>query len=235
MSQGEHGSTLRFLPAVVIALGALPGDAEAQVIPSPYRFVETRHEGGLFAGGLSPSEGQFGLGPKAGATAGGRYSIAIGGPVALEGVATFLKSERDVLSPGLEGEPRKVGEARSDVLILDARLRFSILGQRTWRRVSPFVVAGAGLAFDVSGAQPADESVPADFRYSLGKPFAGVIGLGLRWFPGQRISVRGDLTLQIWTQKIPEGYRQFEDELAPVPESESIQAPGLSIGASYNF
>lgn len=227
----------RFPYAVLTAAAFLaPGSiAHAQTIPSPYRFIDTRQEGGAFAGGtFVVGKGQYGIGPKPGPAAGVRYSIVLGGPISLEGVMTFSDSKRDVKDPGEDGDLVTVGEADMQLLTGDARLKFNVLGSRTWHRLAPFVLAGAGITFDLSGQQDVDLRLLPEDRYDFGNSFSGLLGAGARWFPGSRISLRADLTLQLWQQDIPKGYPSRE-LLFDAPNSEWIQAWGLTLGAAYNF
>lgn len=209
--------------------------SQAQTVPSPYRFIDTRQEGGAFAGAnFVVGEGQYGIGPKPGPLAGVRYGITLGGPISLEGIVAYMDTKRDVKNPGELGELVTVGEADMRMLTADARIKFNFLGTRTWNRIAPFVLAGAGVTFDVTGDQAVDQLLLPDDRYDFGSSFSGLLGLGVRWFPGSRLSFRSDLTLQLWQQDVPDGYPSRE-LLFDAPDSEWIQAWGITLGAAYNF
>jgi hypothetical protein len=223
------------LLGAILLVSPLAGPLAAQSIPSPYRHVDTNQEAGLFAGyNFFVADGQFGIGPKPGPLAGARYGITIGGPFSLEGVLTYMDSSRDVLDPGPEGEFTKVGEANLQLLTAEARIKFMLVGQRTWHRLSPHVLVGAGITFELAGGQPADQLLQPEDRYSFGNSFSGLLGFGGRWFISHRILLRSELTLQLWQQDIPSGYRNRE-ALVASPESEWIQAWGISAGIAYNF
>ena len=227
----------RTLSLFVVLAGAWCGavPAAAQTIPSPFRFIDTRQEAGLFAGGnFFVGNGQYGIGPKESPYAGARYGITIGGPFSLDGVVTYAPSARDVKDPGESGELVTVGEADMQLLTADARIKFNFMGPRTWHRIAPFLLAGAGITFDLSGTQAADELLLPEDRYDFGTSFSGLLGAGFRWFPTTRILFRTDLTLQLWQQDIPPGYATRE-LLIDAPESEWIQAWGISVGVAYNF
>jgi hypothetical protein len=179
-------------------------------------------------------EGTFGIGPKPGPAGGARWGISIGGPFSIELTGTYLDTKRDVKNPGLEGDFTTVGEADIDLITIDARIKFMLLGQRTWRRISPHFLVGAGFTFDVAGSQAEDQLVlPAD-RYNFGTSFSGLLGFGARWFLTDRFLIRPDFTLQLWQQDIPEGYAVREALIAS-PREEWIQSWSLMIGLSYNF
>ncbi len=224
------------LPALALTLAALIGsEARAQTIPSPYRFIDTRQEAGLFAGGnFIVGEGQYGIGPKPGPMIGARYGITIGGPFSLDGVVTYADTERDVKDPDEEGNLTTIGQAPMQLLTIDARIKFNVLGTRTWHKIAPFFLAGAGITFDLAGQSALDQQLLPEDRYDFGNSFAGILGAGTRWFPTERFSFRADLALQLWQQDIPAGY-PLRPLLFDAPNSEWIQAWGLTFGAAYNF
>lgn len=225
------------LPVFVLGLLAGPGAARAQEIPSPYRYIETAQEVGIFGGILSPGTGQFDLGPKEGPAGGVRYAIELSGPFSLEGVGRTLVSERDLRDPRRAVGDRVVGTA--DVLLtsVDARLKFSLNGRRTWHGLGPYVVAGAGLAFDLAGEPAVDEDVlPAVHRFDFGTSFIGLMGLGVRWIPRDDFELRLDGEFDLWQLDTPSGYLDnpefFEN---PPPENEWVSALGLTLGAAFRW
>ncbi len=215
---------------------AVPGDVlEAQDIPSPYRFVDTNMEAGLYAGRfLFSSKGLHGIGPKPGPFIGGRYGIVLGGPFSLEGNVTYGDTERDVKDPGPDGDLTVIGQAPVQLLTLDARVKFMVLGSRTWHRISPHALFGAGITFDLSPQSPLDEVLEQNDRFIFGNSFTGVLGLGVRWFLSDKLLLRPDLTFQMWKEDIPAGYLTKELLLAS-PNGVWVQNWSLAIGLSYNF
>ena len=86
------------LPGLVAAClsAVVTVPAHAQTIPSPYRFVDTRQEVGLFAGSSSVSKGRFGFGPGGGLGAGARWGIDLSGPLGFEACLLYTSpSPRD--------------------------------------------------------------------------------------------------------------------------------------------
>ncbi len=226
------------LTALWTLLGlTLPLPGLSQSIPSPYRFVETRQEGGLFVGVLSPGRGRFGYGPGPGTALGARYAIRVSGPFALEGVAILLPTTRDLIDPGRDEGDRKVGEVDSRLLILDVRLRFDLTGPRTWHGLTPFVLAGGGFALDIAPDPEAQEEplLLADDRFRFGNSFTGLLGGGIAWFPVPDFVVRLDAGLFIWQLRSPSGFRNPERGFEGVEEKEWVSGPSLTLGGAIRF
>jgi hypothetical protein len=215
----------------------LPAVAMGQTIPSPYRFIENRHEAGPVAGYASLGTGRFGYGPAPGAYLGMRYGIRLGGPFSLDGVVTYLSTTRDVVDPSRAEGNQVVGEVDAGVATLDARLRFSLTGDRTWNGLSPFLVMGAGGAFDMMGESEREAEL-LEFendRFRFRPTFLGLMGSGVGWYPSDRIMVRGDVSLFMWRLKTPLGFRSPDRNLEGVAEREWVSGPSFTLGAAFRF
>lgn len=213
------------------------GEAGAQDIPSPYRYIETGQEVGLFVGTMSPGTGRYDLGPGSGTLYGGRYAVEISGPFSLEGVARALSSERAVVNPGREEGDRKVGVADALVTSVDARIKFSLPGRRTWHGLGPYALVGGGVAMDFAGDAPADEQLQARDRFDFGTSFLGVLGAGLRWLPDDRFVVRSDALLNLWQIDTPDGWVEAGRglDLDSPPDSEWVSGLSISLGVAFRF
>jgi len=220
-------------PLAATALSWAP--ARAQSIPSPYSYIERRQEAGPFTGYMSAASGRFGFGPSGGNVYGGRWGLELAGPVSLEGVASLVDGTRDVVNPGRVEGDRIVGEG--DVLIgtVDARLKFSFTGQRAWHGVSPFIVAGGGIAMDLSDSAEADATLePADV-YEFGTSFFGTAGLGTRWFVTERFALRADGIFSLWRLDTPPGFSDPARGFESVPESEWARGLSLTLSLLYRW
>lgn len=225
------------LPVILsLLLGpALAGEARAQEIPSPYRFIENSQEGGAFVGLLELGGGQFELGPRGGPLIGLRYSINVNGPVNFEALASLLSSERWIIDPARPAGDRRVGEADADIGLLEGSLKFSLMGQRTWNSLGPYLLVGGGLAFDVSGDQSADLIVPPEDRFDFGSTFIGHLGTGVRWLPSESFLLRADGRFTLWQLDTPEGFFDTDLEIENPPESEWVSGVSLTLGAALLF
>jgi len=222
---------------VSLALGAIlfPGALMAQSIPSPYRFLEHRQEPDLFAGYISPGTGRFGFGPGPGPVWGARYGLNLSGPFGLEGVVSHSPSTRDIVDPGRAEGDRVVGEMSSQLVMIEARLRFSLTGDRDWHGLAPFLITGGGFVFDVSNDQSDEPLILTDDRFKFGTSFLGMLGGGIRWFPLDRFFVRADAALVLWRLKTPQGYSDPERAFRGVDEKEWVSGPSYTLGIGYRF
>lgn len=231
----------RIIGTVVLAVtcaALAPRGGEAQQIPSAYRYVETSQEAGAFAGVLDSGTGRFDLGPDAGTVLGLRYAIEVSGPFSLEGVARTVSSTRDVRDPTQPEGERTVGEADVLLTALEGRAKFSLTGRRTWNGLSPFLVAGGGIVWDMAGASESDEAVLPQDRFDFGTSFLGYLGLGGRWLPTRHIQVRADGGFNLWQLDTPEGYRAQDRDLgfeSPPPESEWVSGLGGTLGIAIRW
>ena len=216
-------------PALLALLLAGAPALDAQTVPSPFRFIEGRQEAGPVFGIVDADTGRFGYAPEGGLLFGGRYAIELSGPVSLEGVATLISGERDIINPGRVEGDRVVGQADVRIATVDARFRFSLTGDRMWHRLSPFIVAGGGVAFDTAGDSPEDENLLPEDRFDFGPSFYGTTGLGLRWFVTDRFALRADGTFSLWKVGTPPGYSAPERPFENVAEGEWLQSLGLTL------
>ena len=224
--------------ATVVVLVCLAGaaPAAAQSIPSPYRFIERGQEAGAYVGHVALDRGRFGFGPKGGVFYGGSYAVAVGGLVALEGAVSFMPTERDVVNPRrVEGDRVLDDPAEVALVNLSARLRFNLTGRRTWNRIQPYAVVGAGLIFDAEGRQVEDQRLEEDERFDFGTTFAGVFGAGARVMLTDRIALRGEAAVTLYQLEVPEGWFDPELEIEDVAESEWASAGTFTLGAAYLF
>ena len=189
----------------------------------------------MFTGSIDPDRGRFGFGLGKGLLLGGRYTLELGGPLALEGVTSLLSTSRDVVDPARPEGDRIIGEVDHSVFAVDLRLRFSLTGRRTWRRIQPYVFVGGGFAFDLSGGQELDEELePAD-RFDFGTKFTSPFGGGFRYVLNDRFAIRTDLYITIFRLDTPSGWSDPGRGFLGVGESEWVNARTLSIGLAYMF
>jgi len=222
---------------ILLGLQAFPQSTpvKGQTIPSPFRFVETRQEAGLFAGFSTPGTGRFGFGPGSGVLLGARYAIRLSGPLAAEAVLGYLASTRDVIDPRRVEGSRVVGDAGAAIVTLDGRLRFSLTGDRTWHGLNPFLLVGGGVAFDAAGKDASDAILESDDRFEFRTTPTGIFGGGMRWFVSDRLLIRSDLSLGIWRLRTPRGYLDPDRDLTGVGKKEWVSGPTFSLGAAIHY
>jgi len=213
----------------------LPLHAGGQSIPSHYEFFENRQEAGIFAGTTGQGTGRFGYGPKPGPAFGARYGVHVGGPFGLEATFGYSPTTRDAVDPTREEGNRVAGEADATLLAVDVRLRFSLTGDRTWRGLNPFILMGAGLAWDIAGESEADAQVLPDDQFEFGTRFIAPLGAGVRWLITDRFLIRSDFSISMFQIKTPRGYLSPERGFTGVGEKEWVSGPTFSIGAGFHF
>ena len=221
--------------AALLALMLAPSWADAQTIPSPYSYFEAKKETGPVIGYMSAATGRFGYGPPGGPLLGGRWGIELTGPLSFEAVGGLLSGSRDIVNPGRDEGERTVGEADVRMMTVDVRLKFSFAGDRTWHDIAPFIVFGAGMAFDLAGADPLEDDLePAD-RFDFGNSFFGTLGGGNRWFVTDRLGVRADAVFSLWKLKTPPGFSDPERGFDNVEEGEWVRGLSFTISSLWRW
>ena len=226
---------MKFLTAPVVVSFLVPAFGAAQSIPSSYRYLEERQEVGLFTGLMSTGTGRFGYAPEGGTALGLRYGIELSGPLGFEGMAGVVDGTRDIVDPGRAEDDRVIGEADSRIAIIDARVRFSLPGRRSWKRLSPFLVFGGGIALDVSPSSDLDDTLLAEDVFDFGSSFFGTLGVGTRWFVTDRVTARVDGLFSLWKVDTPPGYSQPARGFEGVEEGEWLRGNSLQIALMYRW
>lgn len=212
-----------------------PTVGNAQTIPSPFTYVERSQELGLFTGYLDAQTGRFGFGPSGGWLSGARYAVRLSGPLALEGVLGFASGTRDIINPGRVEGDQIVGEGSVLLTTIDARIRFSVIGNRAWNRLSPFLVFGGGIAFDAAGTPEAEADLePADV-FDFGTSFYGTVGVGSRWFMTETLGLRFDGVFSLWSIDTPPGFSTPPRAFENVEESQWLSGLSFSISLLYRW
>jgi hypothetical protein len=226
----------RALAAAALAASLPLAPAGAQTIPSPYRFIEHGRDLGAFVGWIATDRGTVRLGPSSGLAPGLQFTFRINDPMALSARVAYFSTEREVIDTvTVDGALRTRAEGRAalDLLLAGARLQFTITGARTWHRIAPHIIAGAGLAIALSEETEAPTVAPTS-RYSFGHAFLGQLGVGAVVFLSDRWAVRLSLLDHLWQIRAPEGLQNAA--LDPVaPEREWTHNAELSIGLHHYF
>lgn len=215
------GSSLtRFFALLIGGALMVPTAAEAQSIPSPFSYLEQKQEFGIYGGLLNSGTGRFGYGPSGGPMLGLRYGIELSGPLGVEGVVGIVDASRDIIDPGRVEGDRVIGQADMLLTMIDARIRFSFPGRRSWHNLSPFLTAGGGVVLNSSGQADADQLLLPEDVFDFGTSFFGTLGLGTRWFITDRLALRGDGVFSLWQISTPPGFSDPARDFAAVADAE---------------
>jgi hypothetical protein len=204
-------------------------------VPSPYTYLERSQEIGVYAGYTTAGTGRFGYGPSGGLSVGVRYGVELTGPLSFEGVAGIVEGTRDVIDPGRVEGDRVIGEADSRITTVDARLKFSLPGRRAWHRLSPFIVAGGGIAFDLAGGSEIEDILLPEDVFEFGTSFYGTIGGGTRWFVTDRIALRGDAVFSLWQIDTPPGFSDPDRGFVGVDDGEWIGGGTFTLSLLFRW
>ena len=118
---------------------------------------------------------------------------------------------------------------------VDARIRFSLTGARTWHRLAPFLMFGGGIVGNLAGPSDFDAELPSSERFGFGPSFLGVMGGGTRWIPFERLTLRVETSLSLWKVGTPVGFSNVEEDLEVFVQQEWLGVGSLVFGASYRF
>ncbi|MEX2530208.1 MAG: hypothetical protein WD960_05485 [Gemmatimonadota bacterium] len=225
---------LLLAPALLLAPPATVG---AQTIPSPYDFIDTDWDAGFYVAQVSEQRGEAGFGPGGGLMLGLRGGVHLSGPFGMEANAFLLPTDRDIYRPVPElGQVERLGTANTLVGGLDARVRFTLTGTRTWRDLAPYVSAGGGVIGEMRPRNDIEDenTLPQDSRFRMGPSFLGVLGAGTRWFPTEQISIHLETSAHFWKLGTPRNFQQLGTS-AGIPDQEWPAIAVLLIGGSYRF
>ncbi len=193
--------------AAATLLAALAAPAGAQTIPSAYRFIEGRHEVSLISGYMPADPGIYDLGPRSGPVFGARYAIEAVGPIFFEGLVSYLPTDRAVIDPRRARDDWSIGETDVHLVMLDARLDFSVTGRRTWRRISPHLFVGGGVAMDLAPEGEREKELLPEDLFDFGTAFTANAGTGLRVSLTSKLMLRADASMTLWRINTPGGFQ----------------------------
>lgn len=232
------------IPAVLLLAGTLAAPVGAQQITSPYDFVETAQGIRFFGGYVLTDRGTIDIGPGSGPVIGAGYNIRISGPFEFDAQASFLPTSRRVFditptdSATLREDPKaglvELGTADLSLLLIDATLRFDITGPRTWHRLQPYALIGAGGAFRVASDNAVEANLPTDvdLRVRFRNGFTGHVGAGVEWHASRRFTLRADARDVLWKIHVPSGFFQTG---RIIDDEQWVQTAHLNLGIVWRF
>jgi hypothetical protein len=235
----------RYIHIAAAAVLAAAGPAAAQSIASPYDFVETSHSLHGFVTYVFTDRGTIDIGPHSAPAIGFGYGIRISGPFAFDSRVAFMPTSRTVFTVDPDADPEavredptvgleEIGTADLSLLLVDASLRFNITGPRTWNRLQPYALLGAGGVVRLAADHSAEEELPedTDLRVRFGNGLTGHFGGGVEWFVSERFTLRFDARDLLWRLHVPTG---FITTARLIDDRQWVQTAHLSIGAAYRF
>ena len=215
---------------------ATPLAAQVGHVPqrSPYTDLEYRQEATFFGGYYNAGEDRVGVAPGSGPMFGVRYDLRLGGPASLTSKFAYVRGERTVIDPRRPADDRVVENGAAwPVYMADVGISLNLTGQRSYRRVVPFVNGAVGVASDLKGG--ADVGA-----WKFGTPFAFSLGGGIKWVPAGNLQARLDVFDQLYQVKYPNSYYVTASDGTAVlrtrdGKSDWTSNLGLTFGVSYLF
>ena len=222
-----------FLPVFgILALGV---PAHAQSIDSPYRFLDSSQEAGVFGAHISTGESSLGLHSSSGVAFGVRYAIVLSGPFMIEADVMYFPTRHAVLDTlVVDSAFSRIGEADHSLVIGTAALRVNLTGQRTWNNLQPFILFGAGGVAEVSRDKDAVNTAPQDARFEFGTSFAGKVGAGVAFVPTGGVAIRLDASNLLWKVDTPAAFLRGNIG-RPIPTDEWVHNLTFTAGVSILF
>ncbi|MCC7001146.1 MAG: hypothetical protein IT357_03230 [Gemmatimonadaceae bacterium] len=167
---------------------------------SPYTDLRGSQAVTFAIGSISPQSDPAGVGPGSGMLLSARHDLRVTGPLWLYTRLSYAPSlTRTVKDPLLTGAARIVGESKRPLMILESGFQFNITGNKSWKRLAPYIHTGFGVAtggtgkYDVGG-------------YRFGTKFIVNYGVGTRIATGSAWELQADLTQSLWQYKYPNDY-----------------------------
>jgi hypothetical protein len=223
---------------MVLASSAIAAPLAAQIghVPqrSPYTDLEYKQEASLFGGYYTAGKDQVGVAPQSGPLFGVRYDLRIGGPASLTSKFQYVSGKRTVIDPRRPVGGRIVdSDASWPLYMADVGIALNLTGQRSYRRIVPFVNGSLGVASDFKGG--ADVGA-----WKFGTPFAFSFGGGIKWVPAGNLQARIDISDQLYQIKYPSSYYVTASDGTSVlgpsdAKSDWTSNLGLTFGLSYLF
>jgi hypothetical protein len=218
---------------IVVGLLALSTASGAQVVghlPTNSPFLDLEHAqeltliGGHFHGQRDPAD----VAPGSGLLLGLRYEWRAGGPVNITGEFARMSSDSRIINPFLLPATRDLGTVSRPLYSGTAGLGLNLTGAKSWHHLVPEVNGGFGFVSDLRS-----QADTGGFKF--GTRFALTWGGGIRWVPGGRWQVRGDITNRLYTIAYPEAF----GGTAVVPSSQAksfwTNNPAFTLGLSRLF
>ena len=222
----------------VLACVATTAPAAAQVghVPqrSPYIDLEYRQEATVFGGYYNAGADHVGVAPGSGPIVGVRYDLRLGGPASLTSKFAYVSAQRTIIDPRRPADDRVVqADAAWPIYMADVGISLNLTGQRSYRRIVPFVNGGIGVASDLKGG--ADVGA-----WKFGTPFAFSLGAGIKWVPSGNLQARVDVIDQLYQIKYPNSYYVTASDGTAVlrvndAKNDWTSNLGITFGVSYLF
>lgn len=223
---------MRHALALLLLLAAAP-PALAQVgyppDKSPYRDIPKKMSLAALFGYFGGTGGNLGLGPHDGPTYGGRFGIAVSGPLEL----SFAVQYGDLIGARVyrdaDDNLAVSGTLPSPVWLFETDIQYTITGGKTWHGFAPYIGGGIGYAWRSSATEGPD-------AYDFGGRFFWAPFAGTRYYVNPRSFIRAEIRGAFYRLAYPPYYYE---EVTGIIESYAINNylsnVWYQVGFGYSF
>jgi hypothetical protein len=200
---------------------------------SPYIDLEHAQEITFIAGQYHAHRDPANAGPQSGLLLGAHYEWRPSGPIHLIAELARISSNRQLINPAKAGAARDLGIASRPLYAADAGLGLSLTGGKSWHHLVPEVAGGVGFISDL-------RSKPDSGGFKFGTRFALNWGGGLRYVPGGKWQIRGDVKNRMYSLGYPQAFYITPtggNAVVPSTQPKSFWTnnPTFTLGLSYLF
>jgi hypothetical protein len=196
---------MRHALALVCFLGAArPAAAQVGNPPghSPYRDIVQKKSLTALIGYIGGTGGTLGLGPHDGPAYGGRFGVAVSGPVEFALAVQYADLQGARVYRDLGGNLAVSGNIPSPIWLFETDVQYTITGAKTWHGLAPYIGGGIGYAWRGSSTETVD-------AYDFGGRFFFAPFAGTRVFVNRRSFIRAEIRGAFWRLAYPPSY--YED------------------------
>ena len=223
---------MRISFALLLLLGAAPAVAAQVGHPpdhSPYRDIPKKMTLTALGGYIGGSGGFLGLGPHDGPAYGGRFGIALSGPIEFSFAVQYADLVGARVYRNLSGNLAVSGNIPSPVWMFETDMQYTITGAKTWNRLAPYIGGGIGYAWRSSSTESVD-------AYDFGGRFYFAPFAGTRIYVNSRSFIRAEIRGAFWRLAYPPPY--YED-ITGILQSYAINNylsnVWYQVGVGYSF
>jgi hypothetical protein len=200
---------------------------------SPYLDLEHSQELTLVGGEYHAHRDPVDVGPQSGVITALHYEWRAGGPAHLVAEIGRIASDRRLIDPFKVGAARELSTVSRPLYTADFDLGLSLTGAKSWHHLVPELAGGLGLVSDF-------HTQPDSGGFKFGTRFALNWGGGVRWVPGGRWQLRGDIKDRMYTLAYPESYYVAPPggtAVIPTTQAKSFWTnnPAFTLGLSWLF
>lgn len=169
---------------------------------SPYRDIPKKMTLTALGGYIGGSGGIFGLGPHDGPVYGGRFGIALSGPIEFSFAVQYGDLVGSRVYRDLDGKLAVSGNIPSPIWLFETDMQYTITGAKTWHRLAPYIGGGVGYAWRTSSTESPD-------AFDFGGRFYFAPFAGTRIYVNPRSFIRAEIRGAFWRLAYPPPY--YED------------------------